>query len=153
MKTSMLAVCVSSCLLHAAAQATRSAIDPLLKQPLQSQVLVAEELRQFLLKRVPELPTVSSPADWQKEADRLREHELAVIYHGWPREWVEAKPNFEKVAEITRPGYRIVKLRYEIVPGFTSTALGWLSAAVRVRASAKIAASLQPPVPGSAVAA
>ena len=46
-----------------------------------------------------------------------------MIYHGWPREWVEAKPKFEKVAEITRPGYRIVKLRYEIVPGFTSTAL------------------------------
>ena len=42
---SILAVCISSCLLHAAAQATRSAIDPLLKQPLQSQVLVAEELR------------------------------------------------------------------------------------------------------------
>ncbi len=122
-KISILAVCISSCLSHAAAQATRSAIDPLLKQSLQSQVMVAEELRQFMLKRVPELPKVSSPADWQKEADRLREHELSVIYHGWPREWVEAKPKFEKVAEITRPGYRIVKLRYEIVPGFTSTAL------------------------------
>ena len=76
-----------------------------------------------MLKRVPELPAISSPADWQKEAERLREHELSVIYHGWPREWVEAKPKFEKVAEITRPGYRIVKFRYEIVPGFTSTAL------------------------------
>ena len=54
------------------------------------------------LKRVPELPATSSPAEWQKEAERLREHELSVIYHGWPREWVEAKPKFEKVAEITR---------------------------------------------------
>ena len=36
--------------------------------------------------------------------------------------WVDAKPKFEKVAEITRPGYRIVKFRYEIVPGFMSTA-------------------------------
>jgi dienelactone hydrolase len=120
---SILAVVVSSCLLQAAAQTTRSAIDPLLKQPLQSQVLVDQELRQFMLKRVPALPQVSSAENWQKEADRLREHELAVIYHGWPRDWVEAKPQFEKVAEVTRPGYRIVKLRYEIVPGFTSTAL------------------------------
>src|ERR1700678_2959609 len=120
---SIFAVLVSSCLLPAGAQATRSAIDPLLKQPLQSPVLVSEELRHFLLKRVPELPPITTPAQWQKEAERLREHELAVIYHGWPREWVEAKPKFERVAEITRAGYRIVKLRYEIVPGFSSTAL------------------------------
>jgi dienelactone hydrolase len=122
-KISVFVVLVSSCLLHAAAQATRSGIDPLLKQPLQSPVLALEELRHFMLKRVPALPTLSSPEQWQKEAARLREHELSVIYHGWPREWVEAKPQFEKVAEITRPGYRIVKLRYEIVPGFSSTAL------------------------------
>jgi dienelactone hydrolase len=119
----LFAAFVSSCLLPATAQATRSAIDPLLKQPLQSQVLAGEELRHFLLKRVPALPAIHSPEDWQKEADRLREHELSVIYHGWPPAWVEAKPQFEKVAEITRPGYRIVKLRYEIVPGFSSTAL------------------------------
>jgi dienelactone hydrolase len=120
---SMFVVLISSCLLHAAAQATRSAIDPLLKQPLQSPILVSEELRHFMLNRVPPLPTLSSPEEWQKEAARLREHELSVIYHGWPREWVEATPQFERVAEITRPGYRIVKLRYEIVPGFSSTAL------------------------------
>jgi dienelactone hydrolase len=117
------AVLIFSCLLPAGAQATRSAIDPLLKQPLQSPVLVSEELRHFMLKRVPELPAPNSPKDWRKQADRLREHELSVIYHGWPREWVEAKPKFERVAEIVRPGYRIVKLRYEIVPGFSSTAL------------------------------
>jgi dienelactone hydrolase len=121
--TSIFAILVSGCLLHAAAQATRSTIDPLLKQPLQSPILVAEQLRHFMLKRVPELPRPSTAADWQKEAERLRAHELSVIYHGWPQAWVDAKPKFEKVAEIARPGYRIVKLRYEIVPGFTSTAL------------------------------
>jgi hypothetical protein len=109
---SMFAVLISGCLLHAAAQATRSTIDPLLKQPLQSPILVAEQLRHFMLKRVPELPTPSTPQDWQKEADRLRVHELSVIYHGWPQAWVDAKPKFEKVAEIARPGYRIVKFRY-----------------------------------------
>jgi dienelactone hydrolase len=102
----------------ATAQATKDAMEPLLKQPLQNPVLVADELRHFLLQRVPALP---SPETLQK--DSLREHELAVIYHGWPREWVEAKPKFEKVGEIPRNGYRIVKLRYEIVPGFSSSAL------------------------------
>ena len=121
--TLMQAILISGCLLHAAAQATRSAIDPLLKQPLQSPILVVEQLQHFMLQRVPELPTPSSPEDWQKEAERLRAHELSVIYHGWPQAWVDAKPKFEKVAEMVRPGYRIVKLRYEIVPGFTSTAL------------------------------
>jgi dienelactone hydrolase len=117
------AALISSCLLYATAQATRSAIDPLLKQPLQSQELVADQLRHFMLQRVSPLPAPTSPDAWQKEAERLRRHELSVIYHGWPPEWVDAKPRFEKVAEIARPGYRIVKFRYEIVPGFTSTAL------------------------------
>ena len=122
-KISLFAVFVSSCCLYSAAQATRSTIDPLLKQPLQSPVLVADQLRHFMLQRVPPLPAPTSSEDWQKQAERLRQHELSVIYHGWPREWVEAKPKFEKMAEIARPGYRIVKFRYEIVPGFTSTAL------------------------------
>ncbi len=112
------AALLSFCLLPAAAQVTRDAMEPLLKQPLTSQVLVGEELRHFMLQRVPALP---APEALPKDA--LREHELAVIYHGWPREWVDAKPKFEKVGEIARPGYRIIKLRYEIVPGFTSTAL------------------------------
>jgi dienelactone hydrolase len=120
---SVFAVILSSCLLQATAQATRSAIDPLLKQPLQSQDLVADQLRHFLLQRVPALPTPTTPEAWHNEADHLRQHELSVIYHGWPAEWVDARPKFEKVAEIVRPGYRIVKFRYEIVPGFTSTAL------------------------------
>ena len=68
---SLFAVLITGSLLPAAAQATRSAIDPLLKQPLESQVLVAEQLRHFMLKRVPELPTPSSPEAWQKEAERL----------------------------------------------------------------------------------
>jgi len=120
---SILAILISGCLLRAGAQATRSAIDPLLKQSLDNPVLVDEQLKHYLLTRVPKLPRPSSPEDWQKEAERLRAHELSVIYHGWPQAWVDAKPKFETVAEIARPGYRIVKLRYEIVPGFMSTAL------------------------------
>ena len=111
---SLFAVIVFSCLAYSAAQATRSAIDPLLKQPLQSQELVAEQLRHFMLQRAPALPAATSPEAWQTEAERLRQHELSVIYHGWPPEWVDAKPKFEKVAEIARPGYRIVKFRYEM---------------------------------------
>jgi len=46
-----------------------------------------------------------------------------VVFHGWPREWVEASPRFEETGVIAGKGYRIRKLRYEIVPGFYSAAL------------------------------
>jgi dienelactone hydrolase len=117
------ALCIAWHAIPASAQATLAEINPLLHQPLQSPTLVADQLRHFMLGHVPPLPAIQSREAWQKEAERLREHELSVIYHGWPQAWVEAKPKFEKVGEIARPGYRIVKLRYEIVPGFVSTAL------------------------------
>lgn len=106
-----------------AAQATHRAMEEVLTPPLQSPGVVADELRHFLLKHVPALPAATNAAEWQTEADSLRAHELGVIYHGWPRAWVDAPPRFEQVGVIERTGYRIVKLRYEIVPGFMSTAL------------------------------
>jgi len=107
----------------ALAQSTHRAVDPLLDQPLQSSAVVTDELKHFLLKHVPALPAATSAGDWQKQAEQLRAQELEAIYHGWPHEWVEAKPKFERVGVIEGHGYRIVKLRYEIVPGFESSAL------------------------------
>lgn len=104
-------------------QATHRLVDPQLRQPIQSSPVVAEELRHFLLARVPPLSLPSTAKQWGTEAERLRTHELSVLYHGWPQQWIDAPPKFEKVGTIERPGYRIVKLRYEIVPGFYSTAL------------------------------
>jgi len=47
-----------------------------------------------------------------------------VVFHGWPKEVVEAKPVFEDVGMIpSGKGYRIRKLRYEVVPGLWSIAL------------------------------
>ncbi len=114
---------VFCCTLIVAAQATKRAETPLFDQSLQSPTLVADELKHFMLTHVPKLPMGKSADDWKREANGLRAHELNVIFHGWPREWVDVKPKFERVGVIERSGYRIVKLRYEIVPGFESTAL------------------------------
>jgi hypothetical protein len=47
-----------------------------------------------------------------------------VAYHGWPPSWIDSPSNFEQTEVIeTGHGYRIRKFRYEIVPGFLSTAL------------------------------
>jgi dienelactone hydrolase len=107
----------------ACGQATHHLVDPLLRQHIQSSPVVADELHHFMLARVPSLSLPATARQWETEAERLRTHELSVLYHGWPQQWIDAPPKFEKVGTIERPGYRIVKLRYEIVPGFYSTAL------------------------------
>ncbi len=122
-KLSLLAVALLVPVTQLSAQATHKIIDPLLQQPLQNPALVADQLRHFMLAKVQPLPTIHTAQDLQTQADVLRRHELSVIYHGWPDEWVNASPKFERVGVIERHGYRIVKFRYEIVPGFSSTAL------------------------------
>jgi dienelactone hydrolase len=122
-KSLLIAVFTLAGAVCAAGQAGSGAVEPLLRGPLTSSALVASELRHFMLKHVPPLPNPASAVAWEKQADDLRAHELEVLYHGWPKAWVEAEPDFQKVATIQRKGYRIVKLRYEIVPGFSSTAL------------------------------
>jgi hypothetical protein len=105
------------------AQATHKTIDPLLQQPLQNPALVADQLRHLMLTKVQPLPTIHNAKELQTQAEALRRYELSVLYHGWPDDWVNSSPKFERVGVIERPGYRIVKFRYEIVPGFSSTAL------------------------------
>ena len=46
-----------------------------------------------------------------------------VVFHGWPKEWVDAAPKFEEFGSSAGNGYQMRKLRYEIVPGFQSTAI------------------------------
>ena len=88
---------------------------------------VAEfQIKEYVVNRVTAPTRVPSGAqEWTAEAARLRRHLLNdVAFHGWPKEWVEAGPKFEEVGVIeTGAGYRIRKLRYEIVPGFNSVAL------------------------------
>ncbi len=105
------------------AQATSRLVKPLLEQHMQDGAVVAEELQQFLLQRVPPLPTPSNSEQWNTDQNQIRNRALSVLYHGWPRQWIDSPPKFEKEGVIERPGYRIVKLRFEVVPGFFSTAL------------------------------
>ena len=101
-------------------------IKAILKDEILPPAVAEFQLRQYLLSRVAPPPHVpSSPQEWMAEAARLRHHLLEdIAFHGWPREWVAAGPKFEEVGVIeTGSGYKIRKLRYEIVPGFYSVAL------------------------------
>ncbi len=97
----------------------------ILERPLETPDVVAFQVRQYLFQRAPKLSVPLSAAQWTAEAERIRKHLLDdVVFHGWPREWVDAPPKFEDLGTVeSGKGYRIRKLRYEIVPGFQSTAI------------------------------
>lgn len=105
-------------------QAAAGDVRPILDQPLQSADVVTFQLQQFLMGRAPALPHPASAANWTSGAEAVRNRALGVIFHGWPRPWVNAPPRFEDVGTVsTGRGYQLHKLRYEIVPGFYATAL------------------------------
>ena len=108
---------------HARAQADARLVAPLLQQHLQAEPVVAEQLRRFMLAHVPPLRLPQDASHWDAEAARLRARELEVLYHGWPKAWIDAPPKFEEVGTLDGHGYRIRKLRYEVVPGMYSAAL------------------------------
>ena len=109
----------------AGAQTQTAQVRKFLESPLQTPDVVAFQLRQYLLKKVPQLPKASSAEQWTAESKRLRQDLLNnVIFHGWPQEWAKAPLRVEDLGPIpSGKGYRMRKLRYEIVPGFQSTAI------------------------------
>src|SRR5205809_7593481 len=87
--------------------------------------VAVHQVKSYILSRVAPPPTVTNAPQWTEEEKRLRQHLLQdVVFHGWPDEWVNTPPRFEDIGVIeTGQGYRLRKLRYEIVPGFQSVAI------------------------------
>ena len=82
------------------------------------------QLRQYILNRVAKLPTPTSASEWTTDSKHIRDQIVSdIVFHGWPKEWVDAPPKFEDLGVTPGNGYQIRKLRYEIVPGFQSTAI------------------------------
>jgi len=107
------------------AQSAARAVKPILDHSLQAREVATFELQEYLMRRAPHLPAPVGAGQWSAEAERIRQHLLNdVIFHGWPQAWVESPPHFEDLGPIdSGKGYRRRKLRYEIVPGFYSTAI------------------------------
>jgi dienelactone hydrolase len=106
------------------AQTEASQLRPILQDEILPPEVAVFQLRQHVLHRVAKPPAPTSAEQWTAETIRLRKRLLnEVVFHGWPREWVETPPKFEEVGIVAGNGYRIHKLRYEIVPGFQSVAL------------------------------
>ena len=111
----------------ALAQTVPGTVHQFLPARLQSADVVTYQMQQFLMDRAPKLPHPASAEQWTAQAQQIRDHVLNdVIYHGWPKEWIDAPPHFEDMGAVPVPegaGYRAEKFRYEIVPGFYSTAV------------------------------
>ncbi|MBI3472292.1 MAG: acetylxylan esterase [Candidatus Solibacter usitatus] len=137
----------------ALAQTTVSQVRRLLEPPLLSSDVVHFELRRYLMRKAPHLPKPSTAEAWTRETQRLRQHLLDdVVFHGWPKEWVAAPPRFETVgAPIEGPGYRIRRLRYEIVPGIQGAALLYEPAQMNGRMPAIVNVNGHVGPPGKAV--
>ncbi|MCC6589647.1 MAG: acetylxylan esterase [Bryobacterales bacterium] len=107
-------------------QADVRRLRPVLEAQLVAPEVVQYQLQRYLKTRVPTLPAGASAADWTRQASQLR-HDILdnIVFHGWPRDWVNAPLKFEDrgFVEGTGKGYRIRKLRYEIVPGMWTSAL------------------------------
>jgi Acetyl xylan esterase (AXE1) len=108
----------------ALAQSNIRMLQPILQEQTISPDVLLFQMRQYLLSRIAKPPKASSATEWTAEAGRLRERFLDVVFHGWPREWVTAPHRFEELGVIeSGKGYRMRKLRYEILPGFSATGI------------------------------
>jgi dienelactone hydrolase len=117
------AVFLSASLAHS--QSLPKQIEPILGQRIQAAEVTEYLLREYAMAHVAPLSAPQSPQQWTSEAKRVRRHLLDdIVFHGWPGEWVDAPAKFEDLGIMsTGTGYRMRKLRYEIVPGFQSTAI------------------------------
>ena len=107
------------------AQAIPETVAPLLEKPVQTPAVTAYQLQRYMMKHITKPRRPTSADEWTRQAQQYRKHILEdVAFHGWPSEWIHSAPHFVETAVIeTKHGYRRRKLRYEIVPGFESTAV------------------------------
>ncbi|MBL8215171.1 MAG: prolyl oligopeptidase family serine peptidase [Bryobacterales bacterium] len=96
-------------------QLARPILDP--KQPqLEAQV--------YMASRVPPVQLPRSAADWDTQRDTLRRRILEeVVFRGEARSWRTSNRKVEFTGEIPGDGYRIRKLRFEILPGMWAPAV------------------------------
>jgi len=103
----------------------REAIESLLKSQMIDAQLPQAQVEAFCEARVPGVPQVNSLVEWEQLTEKWRADMLEkVIFRGAAADWRKAPQKVEWLDEIDGgPGYRIKKLRYEILPGLWVPAL------------------------------
>lgn len=137
----------------AIAQSQPGRLRPLLERELIAPDVVTYQLQHYLREKARPLAPAPDKGAWQAEMARVRRQLLdEVVFKGWPREWIEAAPRFEdRGIAYEGAGYRVRKLRYEIVPGFAGTALLYEPARSAAKAPGIVNVNGHVGAPGKAV--
>ena len=100
-------------------------VEWLLEQDIVGDVLPVAEIQHFIEARVPRVGAYRSAAEWEVEANRLRQAVLErIVFRGQAAAWRQMPQRVEWLDTIDGgPGYRIRKLRFEAVPGLFIPAL------------------------------
>jgi dienelactone hydrolase len=103
----------------------KSPLAALLERPIVEPETALKEVKRFTEARVPPMPAVTTIAEWEQHAARMRQDVLdRVIYRGEAAAWRDAETKVEWLDTIAGgPGYQIKKLRYEALPGMWIPAL------------------------------
>jgi dienelactone hydrolase len=106
-------------------QTTKPQVADLLEPALQTPDVAEYQLLQYLDRKASTLSLAQTRAKWSEESKRIRRRLLdEVIFHGWPRDWVDAPLIAENLGPVpSGSGYRIHKIRYEILPGLQAAAI------------------------------
>ena len=82
------------------------------------------EVQVYTASHVKSMPLVSSAQQWTQTKEQLRQQVLnEVVLRGEGRKWAEAKTRVEWLDVLPGKGYRIKRLRYEVIPGLWIPAL------------------------------
>jgi hypothetical protein len=101
---------------------------PSLEDALSTPILAANqplvEVQVYTASHVKSMPLVGNAQQWTETTERLRQQVLnEVVLRGEGRAWAEAKTRVEWLDVLPGHGYRIKRLRYEVIPGLWIPAL------------------------------
>ncbi len=117
----LLAACVPCCLLFLSpsVRAAEPTLAEALAKPILEDGTQQQEVEAFCATRVLPLVQPATEEEWKKTADKLRKETLErVVFRGEAATWKELPLKIDWLEEIEGgPGYKIKKLRYEVLPG------------------------------------
>ncbi|MBP8255685.1 MAG: acetylxylan esterase [Opitutaceae bacterium] len=103
----------------AAVNPTAASVGELLRQRVLPDGMTGVQARAFAARRVPSMPDTTEPSEWEAHAARIRREMFdRVIFTGEARRWRETRGRVEWSGVIEEDGYRIRKVRYEVLPGY-----------------------------------
>ncbi len=109
----------------AAGTIRKETVQAALQARLLSEDVVVHQLQQYLSERVPKLIVPATAADWTRQIEQRRQSLFdQVVFHGWPKRWINSPLVYEEVGHVEQhKGYRVRRLRLEIVPGMQTVAI------------------------------